>query len=85
MGLLLIRRLSLSLLRRRIDTLETKAYNPFHMNSQTFTAHPKLDMKTGELVGFVRARKVDEPPISRLTRPFPHGDLFARATRPMDS
>ncbi|KAK9893202.1 hypothetical protein P389DRAFT_24040 [Cystobasidium minutum MCA 4210] len=34
------------------DTLVTKGYNPFKQSSKTFTAHPKLDSLTGNLVGF---------------------------------
>jgi carotenoid cleavage dioxygenase len=33
-------------------TLKTRGYNPFGMASRTFTAHPKLDVQTGNLVGF---------------------------------
>lgn len=33
-------------------TLETKSYNPFDLRSKTFTAHPKVDHKTGHLIGY---------------------------------
>lgn len=34
------------------DTLVTKGQNPFGLSSKTFTAHPKLDALTGNLVGY---------------------------------
>lgn len=35
-----------------IVTLETKGFNPFKQSSKTFTAHPKVDAISGNLVGF---------------------------------
>lgn len=41
------------------DTLETDGYSDFDgkMTSQTFTAHPKVDPETGQLIGFGYAAK----------------------------
>ncbi|MDF2789305.1 MAG: lignostilbene-alpha,beta-dioxygenase, partial [Neobacillus sp.] len=48
-------------------TLETLGYWDFHgkLNSETFTAHPKIDPQTGEMIAFGYATKgIDTPDIT---------------------